>query len=875
MGKNLVIVESPAKAKTIEKILGEDFTVKSSMGHVRDLIKGNKAVDVENDFNPHYEVSPDKNKVVNDLKAAVKKVDTVWLATDEDREGEAISWHLCKVLGLDENTTKRIVFREITKPAIQKAIQSPRTVDLNLVDAQQARRILDRLVGFELSGILWKKVKGKLSAGRVQSVALKLLTEREREIKKFETTPFYKVAAIFDVKNEFGKMVELKADLPKRFETEQDAQEFLEKCSTAAFSITNIAVRPTKRKPTAPFTTSTLQQEASRKLGYSVKRTMNNAQRLYEQGFITYMRTDSVTLSETALANIADLITKNYGAKYLKTRQYKNKKSNAQEAHEAIRPSYADKRVVTGDIDQQKLYDLIWKRTVASQMTEAELERTTVDIGISTVGDKTLKATGEVLKFDGFLKVYLAANDNDDDDENESEAKSILPPLSLGQTLVLNEMGATERFTRPPARFTEAGLVKKMEELGIGRPSTYAPTISRIMEPSRGYANKGESEGEPRNYNFLLLKNGDVTKKVKTENTGSTKGRLVPTDLGLLVIDFLDQHFKNVMDYSFTADIEERFDVIAEGNKEWTKMLHEFYTPFHDQVEHTLEHAERATGERILGKDPKSGKTVLVRMSRYGPVAQIGAPDELEEDEKPVYANLRGGLSLESATFEDVIELFKLPRDMGVFEEKPVIIGAGRFGPYVKWGEAFISIPRGEDPLELSMERVHELIEEKKKADAPVGTYKGIPYTQGKGRFGPFLKYDVHFVNIPRRYDPENLSAEDAAELIEAKLVKEANRYIHRWDDEKISVENGRWGPLIKFKKKQVKIAKKEDGTRVTPEEAAEYTLEQVKAIIEEQIPGAFAKKVRKKAAPKKKAAAKKKPAAKKKAAPKKKEPAK
>ncbi len=852
MAKNLVIVESPAKAKTIEKILGEDFTVKSSMGHIRDLAKGDKGVDIENNFNPTYEVSPDKTKIVNDLKASVKKVDEVWLATDEDREGEAISWHLCEVLGLDEKTTKRIVFREITKPAIQKAIQSPRTVDLNLVDAQQARRILDRLVGFELSSLLWKKVKGKLSAGRVQSVALKLITEREREINAFETSPFYKVAAIFDVENEYGKTVELKADLPARYDTEGEAQAFLEKCKAAVFSITNIAVRPTKRKPTAPFTTSTLQQEASRKLGFSVKRTMNNAQRLYEQGFITYMRTDSVTLSETALANIADVITKNYGANYLQTRQYKNKKSNSQEAHEAIRPSYADKQVVTNDFDQQKLYDLIWKRTVASQMTEAELEKTTVDIGISTIGDTTFKAKGEVLIFDGFLKVYLASKDDDDDDEDE-DAKGILPPLTLGQVLDLNEMGATERFTRPPARFTEAGLVKKLEELGIGRPSTYAPTISRIMEPSRGYVVKGDSEGDPRNYNVLTLKNGAIKKQVQTENTGSNKGRLVATDLGLLVIDFLDEHFKDVMNYSFTADIEERFDIIAEGKKDWHQMLGEFYHPFHELVEHTLENAERATGERILGKDPVSGKTLLVRMSRFGPVAQIGAPDELGEDEKPKYANLRGGLSLESVTFEEAVELFKLPRDLGEYDDKEVSIGAGRFGPYVKWGEAFISIPRDEDALTLPVERAHELIEEKKKADAPVGTYKGIPYTQGKGRFGPFLKYDEFFVNIPRRYDPDNLSAEEAAELIEAKLVKEANRYIQRWDDEKISIENGRWGPLIKFKKKQVKIAKKEDGTRVTPEEAAEFTLEQVKEIIVSQIPDAFTKKTRKKAAPKKK----------------------
>ncbi|HFC00783.1 MAG TPA: DNA topoisomerase I, partial [Phaeodactylibacter sp.] len=634
------------------------------------------------------------------------------------------------------------------------------------------------------------------------------------------------------------------------FDSETDAESFLEKCKQATFSIKNIAVRPTKRKPTAPFTTSTLQQEASRKLGFSVKRTMTNAQRLYEQGFITYMRTDSVTLSEDALKNIAEVIEKNYGLNYLNTRQYKNKKANAQEAHEAIRPSYAEKRVVTQDIDQQKLYDLIWKRTVASQMTEAELEKTTVDIAISSIPDATLKAKGEVLKFDGFLKVYLVSHD---DDEDDTEAKGILPPLSLGQVLDLNEMEAMERFTRPPARFTEAGLVKKMEELGIGRPSTYAPTISRIMEPSRGYVVKGEGEGTPRNYNVLTLKNGTIEKVVQSEKTGSTKGRLVPTDLGLLVIDFLDQHFSNVMDYSFTADIEQQFDVIAQGNKEWTKMIEDFYGPFHQVVEHTLEHAERATGERILGKDPVSGRTLLVRMSRFGPVAQIGAPDELGEDEKPKYANLRGGLSLGRVTFEEALELFKLPREMGTYEDKNVMIGAGRFGPYVKWGDAFISIPRGEDALTMPLERALELIEEKKKADEPVGFYKEKPYTKGKGRFGPFLKYDGYFVNIPRRFDPELLTTEEAHELIEAKLVKEANRYIHRWDDEKITVENGRWGPFIRFKKKKIKIPKKEDGKRVTSEEAADYTLEYVKERIVAEIPGAFTKKTRKKAATKKK----------------------
>jgi len=867
MPKNLLIVESPAKAKTIEKILGKDYTVKSSYGHVRDLQKSKGSVDVENNFQPNYVVTPDKTKVVKELKGLLKKIDEVWLATDEDREGEAISWHLCEVLGLDPSTTKRIVFREITKPAIQKAITAPRTVDINLVNAQQARRVLDRLVGYELSEVLWKKVKGKLSAGRVQSVAVKLLVEREREILKFESKPFYRVNAYFKVRGEDGREVILKAELPSRFDQEEDARTFLEKCAKATFEIEDISVKPLKRRPTAPFTTSTLQQDASRKLGFSVKRTMSVAQRLYEAGTITYMRTDSTALSEVALKSIAQEIEKNYGQKYLKTRRFKSKNQSAQEAHEAIRPTYIDRHTVTLGRDEQRLYELIWKRTIASQMSEAILEKTTVSIGISTVPDTQLRAEGEVLKFDGFLKVYLESRDDDDE---EKEEKGLLPPLKVGQELFLRDMTATERFTRPPARFTEASLVKKLEELGIGRPSTYAPTISKIMEEGRGYVVKQTREGEPRDYAVWTLVGGEVSKKMEQEMTGAVKNRLFPTDMGITVVEFLDQYFEDVMDYRFTAEMEKIFDNIAEGGMEWTKMLNDFYWPFHEDVEETLEKAERPTRERILGKDPETGRTLLTRMTRLGPVVQIGAPDELEEDEKPRYSNLKPQQSIDTITYEEAIKLFQLPRDLDPYKGEEVSIGSGRYGPYVRFGDKFVSIPRGEDPLELSRERAIELIEQKLKEDAPVGTYKGQPITKGKGRFGPFLKWNGMFVNVPKKYDFDNLSDDEMYELIQKKEEKEANRYIQKWPDEKINLENGRWGPFIRFGKKSVKIPKNEEGKRMTSEEAAELTLEDVKKYIELEIPNAFSKG-KKKASAKKKTTTKKKSTSKKKATSKKK----
>jgi len=841
MPKNLLIVESPAKAKTIEKYLGKDFTVKSSFGHVRDLEKGDTAVDVENGFKPKYVVTPEKRKVVKELKGWVKKVDEVWLATDEDREGEAISWHLCQILGLDEYETKRIVFREITKPAIQTAIQKPRQVDLNLVNAQQARRVLDRLVGYELSGILWKKVKGNLSAGRVQSVAVKLVVERERSIQAFEPKIYFKISAIFKVRNEQGKWVNLKADSPQRYNSETDAMAYLEKCVHAQFPIKAIDVKPLKRKPTAPFTTSTLQQEASRKLGFSVNRTMRVAQTLYESGLITYMRTDSTSLSETAVTAISEEIEKNYGANYVKTRKYKSKSANAQEAHEAIRPTYVDRHQVSSDRDEQRLYELIWKRTVASQMAEAILEKTTVKIGISTIPDAQLNAVGEVLKFDGFLKVYLESKD---DDEEDDTVEGILPPMKVGQELDLGKLTALERYTRAPARFTEASLVSKLEELGIGRPSTYAPTITKIMEEKRGYIIKENREGEDKNYVLLELADGQVKKLAKTEKAGAIKNRLMPTEMGITVAEFLDLHFDDIMDYSFTAGIEKIFDDIATGNRDWTKVLAEFYQPFHATVEDTIENAERPTRERILGADPETGLTVLVRMSRNGPVVQMGKPEEIAEGEKPKYANLQPGQLLDSLTFEEALKLFSLPKVLGSYKEDEVTVGAGRYGPYVRFGSTYVSIPKGEDPFQVNFERAMELIKEKEKADAPIGTYKGLPITKGKGRFGPFLKWNNLYVNIPRRIDPELITLDECFELIEAKVEKEANRYIHQWEAEKIAVENGRWGPFIRFGKKSVKIPKI-DGEKVTSEKAKELTLEQVKAFIEEEIPGAFEKKTR------------------------------
>lgn len=844
MAKNLLIVESPAKAKTIEKYLGKDFVVKSSFGHIRDLEKGSKAVDVENNFSPKYSISPEKKKVVKELKSWVKKVDEVWLATDEDREGEAISWHLCEVLGLDIDKTKRIVFREITKPAIQNAIKKPGRVDVNLVNAQQARRILDRLVGFELSEILWKKIRSRLSAGRVQSVTVKLIVEREREIMNFEPVEYYRVSSIFTIQEANGNQLECKAVLNDNIQTLGEAEAIMKQIANSKFEVTDITVKPSKRTPAPPFTTSTLQQEASRKLYFNVNRTMRVAQSLYESGLITYMRTDSIMLSETAIEALKDQITVEFGAEYHKTRRFKNKKANTQEAHEAIRPTYADRIMAGATSDEKKLYALIRKRTLASQMADAQLEKTTVNISISESNDFYWVAKGEVVKFDGFLKVYFESND----EESGSEKEGILPPLKIGQQLKLDHASARQKFTSPPARYTEAGLVKKLEELGIGRPSTYAPTISKIMEDKRGYVVKAELEGTDRKYHTITARTGEeIVKSLETERTGVVKNRLMATDLGMIVSDFLDKHFDQIMQYSFTADIEEDFDEIAEGSQDWIAMLKEFYNAFHQNVIDTKETAERASGERILGKDPNTGRTLLVRMSRFGPVAQIGQPEELDEEEKPKYANLLKDQSLETITMEEAMDLFKLPRVAGDFEGEPVQIGIGRFGPYVKYQNKFISIPRDLDPLTISLDDSIKLVKLKLKEDQPIFYYNDEPVTKGKGRFGPFLKYKDIFVNIPKRFDPDQLDEETARELIAIKLEKEANRYVHRWDDLDLSVQNGRWGPFIKFKKSNIKLPAGKDGKRMTTEEAKELSLEDVQKLVEAEIPDAFKKKATKK----------------------------
>jgi len=840
MAKNLLIVESPAKAKTIEKFLGSDFKVRSSYGHIRDLEKGNNAIDIANGFQPKYIVSPEKKKTVKDLKEAAKGAEEIWLATDEDREGEAISWHLCEVLGLDPAKTKRIVFSEITKPALQKAIKEPRTVDINLVNAQQARRVLDRLVGFELSETLWRKVKGKLSAGRVQSVAVKLVAEREREINGFTPEAFFKIQAIFKVKDDSGKVYDLKAELSEKIDTKPAALKWIEACVGATFKVDSIDVKPAVRKPAPPFTTSTMQQEASRKLGFNVKRTMSAAQKLYESGYISYMRTDSVKLSETAQAAILAQISKEFGEKYAQPRQYASKSANAQEAHEAIRPTYPENPSISdGDRDMERLYDLIWKRAVASQMADAKLERTQVNISVSAHPGEFLQAKGEVIKFDGFLKLYIEQLD----DDTEEEGSAILPPLKEGQPLDLNEMTGTERYTKPAARYTEAGLVKKLEELGIGRPSTYAPTISKIMEEDRGYVIRGNLPGVERAYSVITLSNKKVSQETKTEMTGAISNRLVPTDMGLLVTDFLNENFPIIMDYNFTADIEEKFDIIAGGDLVWNKMIESFYGPFHQTVEETLESAGRIKGRRDLGKDDETGYTILTQMTRFGPVVQIGDREEMSEDEKPRFANLRPGQSIETITLEEAKELFKLPRTLSPYKDKEVLIGAGRFGPYVKHGEQFISLPKGEDPLEISEERAREIIDAKIHEDRPVAMYQGKPVTKGKGRFGPFIKWEGIFVNIPKKYDPDNLNESEINVLLAAKLEKEANRFIQQWEKEKISIENGRWGPFIRKGKKAINIPKV-DGERLSAETAALLTLEEVKEIIEGGMPDSVKKKM-------------------------------
>ncbi len=763
MAKNLVIVESPAKAKTIEKYLGNDFIVKSSVGHIRDLAKKGMGVDTENNFEPHYEIQEDKKAIVAELKKLAKAAETVWLATDEDREGEAISWHLLEALDLNESKTKRVVYNEITKDAILKAIQNPRKIDRNLVDAQQARRILDRLVGFELSPVLWKKVKPSLSAGRVQSVAVRLIVEREREVQNFVSKSSFKIQANFDIE---GKSV-LSAALPKNIDAELDAEMFLKTCSESTYKVVDLQKKPGKRSSTPPFTTSTLQQEAARKLGYSVSQIMSIAQRLYEQGSITYMRTDSVNLSEFAIQGISDLIVNDFGKEYLNVKRFKTKSEGAQEAHEAIRPTNFNVREVDGDNQAQRLYDLIWKRTIASQMADAIFERTTIDISISKAKE-ILEAKGEVLKFDGFLKLYMESRDEDE----EEETSGLLPELTVGQNLILTDMQARERFTQSPARYTEASLVKKLEDNGIGRPSTYAPTITTILK--REYVVKEDREGLERSFKVITLENGEVNKFVKSENFGFEKSKLFPTDIGILVNDFLSQHFKAIMDYQFTAKVEAEFDDIAQGKVDWKKMLKGFYTTFHSNVEDTLENSEKVTGERLLGLHPVSGKNVYVRMGRYGAMAQIGETQQEDEDEKPQYTSLRKGQSINEVSLEDVLELFKLPRNLGEWNGKNIKVAVGRFGPYVQYDKLFASIPKGEDPLEVSFDRAVEIVETKLEADK--NKFINV-FEVGKdtieilnGRFGPYIKKGKLNFKIPKDVEPAALKLEDVL-----KIMEEAN----------------------------------------------------------------------------------------------------
>ncbi len=828
MAKNLVIVESPAKAKTIEKFLGKDFKVESSFGHIADLPSKELGVDVEGDFKPVYEVSKDKKAVVKKLKDLANKAEMVWLASDEDREGEAIAWHLAESLDLDKEKTKRIVFHEITKTAIQKAIENPRGIDYDLVDAQQARRVLDRIVGYELSPVLWRKVKGGLSAGRVQSVSVRLIVERERDIQGFNPVASYRIDAEFS--NEDGQT--FKAKLPKNFSSKNEAQAFLEKNAKATFKIGDLQKKPAKKSPAAPFTTSTLQQEAARKLYFSVSKTMTMAQRLYEAGLITYMRTDSVNLSDEARKGAKAEIESAYGSKFSKPRTYKSKAKGAQEAHEAIRPTDFSNHSVNIDRDQARLYDLIWKRAIASQMSDAELERTNLKIDAST-HNENFTANGEVITFEGFLKVYLEGTDDED-----VEQDGMLPAMKVNETLLNNYITATERYTRPPARYTEAALVKKLEELGIGRPSTYAPTISTIQ--NRNYVEKGTVDGVEREYALLTLKDGLVEDKLLSEKVGSDKGKLVPTDIGMIVTDFLVNHFETILDYNFTAKVEEDFDEIAEGKVDWKKMMKDFYTNFHPIVVDVQENADRESGERILGKDPETGKQVSVRLGKFGPMVQIGTVDD---EEKPQFASLSPDQQLNTITYEEAMDLFQLPKALGTYEKETVEVNNGRYGPYVKFGDQFVSLPRGTDPLSVELEDAIVLIKEKQKADAPIYMYKDLPVQKGKGRFGPFIKWNDMFINVNKKYDWDNLSDDDIVTLIEDKIQKEIDKVIHNWEDAGIRVEKARWGRhnILKGKTK-IELPKTHD--------VAEMTLEEAEAILEKNAPKKKATK--KKAAPKK-----------------------
>ncbi|CAI9429095.1 type I DNA topoisomerase [Candidatus Ornithobacterium hominis] len=810
MPKNLVIVESPAKAKTIQKYLGEDFRVESSFGHIADLPKKNMGIDISNNFEPIYEISPDKKEVVAKLRRLSKEASVVWLASDEDREGEAIAWHLYQQLGLKANETKRIVFNEITKKAILNAIENPREIDENLVNAQQARRILDRLVGFEMSPVLWKKVKPGLSAGRVQSVAVRLIVEREKEILDFTPENSFKVTGDFQLKS--GEI--FSAHLNHDFEDFSSLRKFIEKCQSAEFSVGEIDKKLGKRNPSAPFTTSTLQQEASRKLGFSVARTMRVAQQLYESGLITYMRTDSVNLSSEAISAASHYIEENFGKEYKQVRKYTSKTKGAQEAHEAIRPTNLRMEQGGADASQQRLYDLIWKRTIASQMAEAKLEKTTIDVDMSNQKKHVFRGKGEVVLFDGFLRVYQESTD--DDEMVQPKGMTILPPMEKGDVLIPNSIFGLEKFTRHPARYSEASLVKKLEELGIGRPSTYAPTISTIQK--RKYVEIVNLEGEKRKLKAIRLEKQKIKEFTENEIFGADKRKLKPTDVGIVVNDFLVNYFKNIMDYQFTAKVEEDFDEIAAGKEDWFKILDEFYGSFHKNVTDVEENADRATGERLLGKDPETGKNVYARIGRYGAMVQIG---ETEEEEKPKFSGLNPNQNISTITLEEALKLFELPKDLGEYKKEPVSVNVGRYGPYVKFGEKYISLPKDLDPNEVNLAQAQEVIDAKLKEEAPIAEYEGKEVTKGTGRFGPFIKWNNWFINVSKKYDFDNLSSKDIKELIEAKKKKENEKIVKVFEKEGIRIEKARWKRhnIIQGKTK-VEVAKDVDVLNMTLEEA-------------------------------------------------------
>ena len=809
MPKNLVIVESATKAKTIEKILGQDFKVVSCVGHISDLPVKELGVDVDNDFKPKYIIPTEKKPIIKDLKKFVSESDKVWLASDEDREGEAIAWHLYENLNLTNKDYDRIVFHEITKNAILTALDSPREINYNLVNAQQARRVLDRLVGYELSPVLWRKVKTGLSAGRVQSVSVRLIVEKEREIKNFLTNSTFKSIGIF--KNSSG--VNLKAELNNKFDSSDEVKLFLQKNINSIYTVSNVEKKPAKKSPTPPFTTSTLQQEASRKLGFGVTRTMSTAQKLYEAGLITYMRTDSVTISEEAKTSILSKIESKYGDSYVNLRNYKNKNKSAQEAHEAVRPTDISVEDISSDYDQQRLYQLIWRRTISSQMSDAQIERTVVNIDSNSF-DQIFIARGEVIKFDGFLRVY-----NEGTDDEVQEEKGTLPQLNVNEDLDLVNIISRESFSRPPSRYTEASLVKKLEELGIGRPATYATTISTIQ--NRGYVSKGENEGQERTYKSIELKNGNIIESTSTEKTGSNKGKLVPTDIGIIVNDFLVDNFNNILDYGFTAEVEKSFDKIAEGNQNWTDTIKQFYSDFHTNVNIVKDTAERQSGEKILGDDPASGRVVKVRLGKFGPIAQIGT---IDDEDKPIFASLTKDQQLDTITLNEALELFKFPKEIGTYKGETVTVNNGRYGPYLRYSSKSISIPKEIDPHSVNIDSAIPLIDEKLKSDEPIHIHNDLPVIKGRGRFGPFIKWNEMFINVNKTYDFDNLTVDNIEELIELKLKKEKEKLITEWVDEGIKLEKGRWGrSIISMGKKKIEIPKEIDPKTITLDIAKEY----------------------------------------------------